>query len=160
MPSLYSVQLQLAFPVRQNHTHCSKWNTYKHALLWCCQRYPANPWFKQISEHSLKTDSPSMTKNVWDWCRVAPTFSNWIQSKAQGPLRMIKLCHKQMHIFKLFIKSKVNPFSSKIHKINPYTNIKTKNKKQKNIHTQAPNTHFGRVSPFNIALVKKQNITW
>ena len=51
---------------------------------------------------------------------------NWnfnILSTAQGHVSTIKLCHKQVHILKLFsyiYKSILKP----IHKTNPYTNIK------------------------------------
>ena len=42
----------------------------------------------------------------------------WRSSIVQGHFRVIKLCHKQMHISKLFSYS--NPFSGQISKINPY----------------------------------------
>ena len=65
---------------------------------------------------------------------------------AQGHIRMIKFCQKANAHFKTLFILHVSPFSSQIHKINPYTNIKQNRLQNK----------FLKVSSFNIPMLEKR----
>ena len=103
--------------------------------------------FRQQKAHRQMSYRRAARKSV----KMTVTNTHWILTSCQ-PHRLTTELSEYV-ISKCTVQNSshyVNSLLSQIHKLYPYTNIK------QSIHTQASTTHFRRVIPCNISLVKKK----